>query len=188
MSVIDNTLVIRPFIKDSLDYCVVQSYIPALIVTRAKDGNDNYTIWEGTIRGSKHFEKLWPYLKGICDSCNGRLYISPAVRTFENYYKQLQLDMAQHMMSDTYQDPKRLYAGALFTAKPNVKKWVLDIDSEPELIWALENFKTGVICTTRQGYNIVIDPCDTRGIDFEAHSTTLMKHGNILVYANLKSV
>lgn len=185
--IVDNKNLVLNYIKCMLDNVEIQSYIPALIVTRNKDSKDsiNYTVWAGTIRNSQHFEKMWPFLKNICDSCNGRLYISPSPRTFKDFYRQLNFDMAQHLMSDSFQDPKRLYYGALFTTKPQIKLWVLDVDDKTELNW-IDIFKTKLICPTRQGYNIVIKPFDTRGINFEEHSTTLMKHGNLLVYANLK--
>ena len=132
------------FESDSGLFCHCQ------VVTRAKDWKPLVKVREHIafsyfIRGRDHLDRYRRGITALCEGLGARAYINLSPKSFSKLQLDLIRRLGEQIASRNVVDPKKTVNSAAGKLKPEVSKWVIDIDrlvDKPEVVkWLDSQFR-----------------------------------------------
>ena len=200
MKIIDNFNLFKRVIKfnNEDEFYFVQ------VLIRGKDGhteqgvngnNKNRLIKFYTVKSVEHLEKLEPEIKALCKALNGRAYIHPTKRSFNEV-----ADETLRVTTEVYLSKNNIgLKGAYSTAcgksfVKSDKKFVVDLDGDDankineianfieDECEPIEKLKLQYIVPTAHGKHLITLPFDTRKFSEEFPNVDIHKNNPTLLY------
>ena len=160
------------------------------LISRKKDnGISDFTVKEYSVRSVESLMKIKDEIVSLCNMFNARAYIYVNKRNYKNISLKMIKELSDIVCDENFKKCKKAFTSCCgkYSSGGENKLWIIDVDvtkceierhgtrSIEELVLSIiensddERVQKSLVdvLPTRNGFHVLIKPCDTRGLNSE---------------------